>query len=238
MGLSMAHTAVIHNGVNPREFTPLTGASAFRRELGFSQADFVVGFVGRLQPVKGIEVFLHAAALLNAWPGNYRFVIVGDGDPAYKQAMFDLREKLGLRDKVEFVGFRSDVSHVMGAFDVYALTSKSEGFSLSTIEAMASGVPVVATRCGGPEQILEDGVSGVLAENGSATGVADAIRRLYSDAGERRRMAEAGRAAVLAHFTVDAQVAKYERLYDQMLNEGVKSHALPDSLGSADGGIV
>src|SRR5207244_3005900 len=99
-------------------------------------------------------------ALLKASGAGYRFVIVGDGDEGYTRELAALRDQLGLSNDLTFAGFRSDIHRAMATFDVYALTSRSEGFSLSTIEAMASGVPVVATRCGGPEQILDDGLTG------------------------------------------------------------------------------
>jgi glycosyltransferase involved in cell wall biosynthesis len=180
-------TSVIHNGVDSALFAP-TNDSALRREFGASPGEFVVGCVGRLHPVKSLEILLEAAAILKSTASGYRFVIVGDGDETYTRELLALRDRLGLADDVTFAGFRSDIHRAMAAFDVYALTSRSEGFSLSTIEAMASGIPVVATKCGGPEQILENGVTGLLVENGSPNAVASAIARLRSDSTERRRL--------------------------------------------------
>jgi glycosyltransferase involved in cell wall biosynthesis len=235
MGLAPSQTAVIHNGVDPKIFMPATSPSEFRQEFGLGADEFVVGYVGRLQPIKRVDVFLRAAAILSSSTAKYRFVIVGNGDPAHTQALIAMRDALGLIDSVTFVGFRPDVQHAMAAFDVYALTSQSEGFSLSTIEAMASGVPVVATRCGGPEQILDDGISGLLVDNGSPEGVARAIQRLRLDSAERRRLGDAGRAAVLARFTVDVQVANYERLYEEVLTSAMTRLTIPDNhLGVGD----
>jgi len=212
-------TSVIPNGVDSTLFAP-TQDAALRTEFGAAADDFLIGCVGRLHPVKGLETFIEAAALLKATDVGYRFVIVGDGDEGYTRELAALRDRLGLTHDLTFAGFRSDIYRAMAALDVYALTSRSEGFSLSTIEAMASGVPVVATRCGGPEQILEDDLTGLLVENGSATAIAAAIAGLRLDPVERRRLADNARAVVLERFTVDDQVRAYERLYDQLSPAG------------------
>jgi glycosyltransferase involved in cell wall biosynthesis len=216
MGLRFDRTTVINNGVDTDVFHPGTD-STFRGDLGVRPDEFLVGCVGRLQPVKGLEVLLKAAAILKSSSPGYRFVIVGDGDDRYTRDLFALRDRAGLGDDVLFTGFRPDIHRAMAAFDVYALTSHSEGFSLSTIEAMASGVPVVATRCGGPEHILEDGVTGLLVKAGSASEVAQAIQRLRSDASERLKLATAARGVVAARYTVKQQVCAYEDLYEQAL---------------------
>jgi glycosyltransferase involved in cell wall biosynthesis len=219
MGLDRSLTSVINNGVDADLFTPGENV-ALRASLRISPQDFVVGCVGRLQPIKGIATFLEAAAILKTASPDYRFVIVGDGDDQHTRELKELRDRLGLTDEVVFAGFRADVNEVMRAFDVYALTSHSEGFSLSTIEAMASGVPVVATRCGGPEQILQDGQTGLLVENGSALAVAKGIERLRVNPDERRRVSDAARQVVLTRYTVDAQVRAYEELYERLLRRG------------------
>jgi len=216
MRLNRASTSVVNNGVDVDVFAPGVNI-ALRESWNASPRDFVVGCVGRLQPVKAIATFLEAAAILKAASPGYRFVVVGDGDDRHTRDLMDLRDRLGLIGDVVFAGFRPDVNEVMRAFDVYALTSRSEGFSLSTIEAMASGVPVVATRCGGPEEILEDRETGLLVENGSAPAVAHAIQRLRSDPEERRRLADAARHVVMKRYTVEAQVRAYEQLYEQLL---------------------
>ena len=236
MRLREHRTCVINNGVDTTLFAPSKGSS-LRSELGIPADDFVVGSVGRLQPVKGFEILIEAATILKSASPGYRFVILGDGDPSYTRDLIALRDRLNLTDDVVFAGFRSDVAEAMRAFDVYALTSQSEGFSISTIEAMASGVPVVATRCGGPEQIIDDAVTGLLVENGSAHAVARAIERLRADPNERTRLARAAREAVLFGYTVEAQVSAYEELYERLLTQRPAKTAEAHVKPAATGGV-
>ena len=202
-------TSVIHNGVDAARFAP-------RHERIARPDEFVVGCVARLHPVKGLDVFLEAAAILNTlWPG-YRFIIAGDGDAAYTRVLMQQADRLNLTN-VRFSGFCDDVAKMMLDFDLYALTSRSEGFSLTTIEAMASGIPVVATRCGGPELIIDDGITGRLVENGSAAAVAAAVDELRRDPARRRGLAEAARANVVQRYTLARQVEAYEAHYDRLI---------------------
>jgi glycosyltransferase involved in cell wall biosynthesis len=228
MQLRPSMTQVISNGVDTTRFTP-ERKSNVRLELGISSDEFVVGCVGRLQPVKGTDTFIEAAARLKSNFPGCRFVVVGDGDADYTRQLVVLRDRLGLSNDLIFTGFRADVSEVMHAFDIYALTSRSEGFSLSTIEAMASGLPVVATRCGGPEQIVEDGATGFLVENGSPDAVANAIDRLRRDRDQRARFGTAARDVVMKRYTLEAQVRAYEALYDRVLTPRRRGKPVTDA---------
>lgn len=211
-------TVVIPNGIDAKRFESRRG-SEFRAEFGIAPNDFVVGTVGNPRPAKGFDVLLDAAAMLKARSSGYRFVVVGDLSFGRGVELFKARAAHGLTDDVVITGFRSDVESALAAFDVYALTSRYEGFSLSLVEAMATGLPVVATRCGGPEQILENGVTGLLVENGSPEAIASSIERLRTSAGERERLGTAARAAVKERFTLDAQIRAYEKLYEDCLSE-------------------
>lgn len=213
---------VVPNGIDASRFSS-GGGEAFRAEFGIMPNEFVVGAVGTPgRAAKGLDVLLDVAALLKPRSPGIRFVIVGDLDRGRGIELLNQRASRGLTDDVVITGFRSDVDRALAAFDVYALTSRSEGFSLSLIEAMASGLPVVATRCGGPEQILSDGVTGLLVENGSAEAVASTIERLRASADERQRLGAAAREAVRERFTLDTQVRSYERLYQQCLASGIR----------------
>lgn len=208
---------VILNGIDAERFSSARG-SEFRAEFGIAPSAFVVGAVGNPSPAKGFDVLLDAAAILKAKSTGYRFVVVGDLTFGRGTELFKVRTERGLTEDVVITGFRSDMPSAFAAFDVYALTSRSEGFSLALVEAMATGLPVVATRCGGPEQIIDDGITGILVENGSAEAIAGSIERLRANAGERRRLGDAARAVVSERFTLEAQVQAYESLYEQCLS--------------------
>lgn len=210
---------VIPNGIDPDRFQAPRDP-AFRESLGIGASEFVVGSVGNLNAAKGFDVLLRAAALLKQRSPGIRFVIVGDDNGRKSAELKALRGELGLEADVVFTGFRSDIPAALGAFDVYALTSRSEGFSISIVEAMASRLPVVATRCGGPEQIVDDAVTGLLVENASPEAVAAAIGRLRDDKVFAASLGAAARLAVQERFTASAQTRAYENVYEDCLMDG------------------
>jgi glycosyltransferase involved in cell wall biosynthesis len=209
-------TTVILNGIDPQQFLPGDG-SLFRQEFGISPNEFVIGTIANPGPAKGFDVLLDAAAIVKTQSPGCRFVIVGELDHGRGEELIKGREARGLTSDVVLTGFRSDPHRALAAFDMYALTSRTEGLPLSLLEAMSAELPVVATRCGGPEEIIEDGVTGLLVANGSSQAVASSIVKLRADAHERRRMARAARQAVKSRFTLDRQVQAYGELYDQIL---------------------
>jgi glycosyltransferase involved in cell wall biosynthesis len=211
-------TAVIPNGVDAAQFSRAPDRS-LRAAFGAPDDEFLVGAVGNVRPAKGYDVLLRAAALLKARSVKYRFVVVGEADSDLGHRLLSLRDELGLADCVSFPGYLRDVTPGLNAFDVYAITSHSEGFSISTVEAMAAGLPVVATRCGGPEEIVDDGITGILVDNGSPEAVAAAIERLRMNARRRRELGDAARAAVRRRFSLDAHLHAYEALYEKCLVE-------------------
>ena len=210
---------VIPNGIDASRFSSGDGAS-FRAEFGIGRDEFVVGTVATPgRHAKGLDILLHVAAQLRQTSPGIRFVIVGDLEFDRGVGLMKERAALGLENDVVMTGFRPDVASALAAFDVYGLTSRTEGFSIALVEAMASGLPVVATRCGGPEQIVDDGRTGLLVENESVDAIAQAIIRLRASPTERRSLGAAGRTAVRERFSLDAQVTAYERLYDEVILE-------------------
>ena len=215
--LDVDRTTVIANGIDESEFTSRRDTS-LRRELGIADGEVLVGAVGNLRPAKSYDVFLKAAALLRGQSRVYRFVVVGEAEEGggLYQELLALRDQLNLGTReVAFTGFKDRIHQIMNNFDFYVSTSSSEGFSLSVIQAMACGVPVVATKSGGPEEIITHDVSGLLVETNRPDSVASAIQRLNDEPATRARLIEAGRAVVQTRFTLKQMVESYERLYQQ-----------------------
>lgn len=216
---------VITNGINVKRYSSGSGTE-FRTEYGIGREEFLVGTVATPgRPAKGLDVLLDTVSILKKSSPGCRFVVVGDLEYGRGVELLKARDARGLSNDVLFTGFRSDVDRALSAFDVYALTSRSEGFPLSLLEAMAAGLPIVATRCGGPEQILDDGVTGLLVPNESAEAIANSIARLRANLSERRRLGEAARAAVNERFTLEAEVRAYERVYESCL--ALAQHPFP-----------
>jgi glycosyltransferase involved in cell wall biosynthesis len=208
---------VITNGIDARGFANADGRP-FRVEFGIRSDEFVVGTIATPgRPAKGMDVLLDTAAILKKISPGCRFVVVGDLEFGRGIEMVADRDRRGLTRDVVMTGFREDTAAALAAFDVYALTSRNEGFPLSLLQAMAAARPIVATRCGGPEQILDADVSGILVQNGSAEAIARAIAGLRANREQRERLGAAAQAAVTERFTLDAQVRAYERVYEECI---------------------
>ena len=217
-GFPAERTSVVYNGIDLNAFHPGDG-SAIRQELGIASGEFVFGALGNVRAPKAYDVLLRAAALLAADSIPSRVVIVGDISGGVYPALAALASSLALGSRVTFAGFRRDVPEVLRAFDALALSSRTEGFSLATVQAMATGVPVVATRSGGPEEILEDGVSGLLVPTDDPAALAAAMRRLRDQPELRDRFARAGPQSARARFNRTSMIEAYQRLYDALLQE-------------------
>jgi len=187
-----------------------------RAELQVGEAP-LVGIVARLVPIKAHEVFLAMAGRVHQADPRVRFLIVGDGE---LRASLERRvQDLGLTGAVRFLGWRADIDKLYADLDVVALTSRNEGSPVALIEAMAAGVPVVSTEVGGVADVVEHGVTGLLAAMDDDAALAGHVAKLLGDRESGRRMGQAGRTRVAATYGAGRLVADIEALYEELLNE-------------------
>jgi glycosyltransferase involved in cell wall biosynthesis len=217
-GFPAERTSVVYNGIDLDAFRPGDGARV-RQELGIGNGEFVFGALGNIREPKAYDVLLRAAALLATDSVSCRVVIVGDTSGPVYPGLTALASSLALGSRVTFAGFRSDVPDVLRAFDALALSSRTEGFSLASVQAMATGIPVVATKSGGPQEILEDGVTGILVPTDDPAALAAAMRRVRDQPDLRQRLAHAGPPSARARFNRSAMISAYQRLYDALLSD-------------------
>ena len=205
---------VIPYGIHPRGFDrPRDEQGAALRQ----GAKRVVGTIGRLARQKATHRLLRATPrLLEAEPST-RVLIVGDG-PLRRQLEAESRA-LGVAEAVDFLGYQSDLSTVYAALDVFVLPSRYEGVPLALLEAMALGVPCVASRVAGIREVVEDGATGLLVDSADPAALAAAILRLFSDAGLRGALCDNARRLVLRDYTRERMVARIEALYRELVRQ-------------------
>lgn len=174
----------------------------------------IVAIVARLVPIKRLDVFLAAAAIVLE-NTRARFVIAGDGE-LRDELLCNAREA-GISRAVDFLGFWKDLREVYAAADVVVLCSDDEGSPIALIEAMAAGKPVVATRVGGVPDVIVDGVSGVLVPPRDPQSLADALLALIADPTRAAALGAAARARVFSQYSIAASLAKTEVVYRQLL---------------------
>jgi glycosyltransferase involved in cell wall biosynthesis len=188
-----------------------------RRTFGVQAQGLLVGTVGRLHPQKGFASLLAAVARVRERLPAIRLLLVGGG--ALRRDLVARAEALGLAEVVIFAGSRGDVPEILAALDLFVLPSLWEGLPNAVLEAMAAGLPVVATAAGGTPEVVVDGETGLLVPPGDVTALAEAIERLLRDPGLRRKMGEAGRKRVEGHFTIEQTVAQTVALYETLLRQ-------------------
>ena len=191
-----------------------------RRLLGW-EANSIIGIVGRLEPWKGQHTFLEAAATVAQLRPECRFAVVGDdllgNHREYPKYLRRLAHELGLADRVHFAGHQEAVYGWFDALDIVVHATYGEPFGLVVVEAMALRKPVIASTPGGPEEIVEDGVSGLLVPANRPEALARSLQRLLDDPGLAARLADAGQRRALL-FSDDATAAQFAALLARILD--------------------
>lgn len=205
---------VILNGVDTGRFRPRADSGVLRRDLDILPGAPIVGSIGRLEPIKGYDVMIAAFARLVAdWSGNARPVLVVAGEGSGRADLMRRVESYGLGDLVRLPGWRDDVHDLHSAFAVFTLSSRSEGTSVSLLEAMSAGLCPVVTDVGGNRAVLGEALSHRLVASENPEALATAWRAALSDVERRRGDAVAARQRVEQAFGLPAMVRAYERLY-------------------------
>jgi glycosyltransferase involved in cell wall biosynthesis len=209
-------TSVVHNGVDCDRHAGGPDHT-FRAELGIGDDCFLFGAIGNVRVLKAYDDLLRAAAIAVRENPKLRIAVVGEGSGELLDGLLRLRAELGLEKIVHFVGFRQDITLPLRSFDAFVLSSRSEGFSIATIQAMASGLAVIATRSGGPEEIVTDGVDGILVPGADPAALAGAMVRLAGDKELRATLGTAARGTARARFSLTKMLESYEEIYGATL---------------------
>ena len=217
----LSNTTVIHSGVDLHRFS--NGAqqrTKKRKELRIPADSLVIGYVGWLIPIKGVTYLVSAVAKVTEKYPKSLLVLVGKGDDKGEEEV-KLKEQvknLGLADKVRFLGWRPDVDEIMGCFDIFVLPSLNEGMGRVLVEAMAAGLPIVASRVGGIPDLVKDGKNGLLVPPEDASALETAISDLLADKMKRKRMAEAGK-KMCRQYSAEAMVEQIDNLYTELVEK-------------------
>jgi sugar transferase (PEP-CTERM/EpsH1 system associated) len=220
IGVPRRRISQIHNGVDVERFRPLVGVRPAIPGGPFADpALFLVGTVGRMQAVKAqtllARAFARALELQPLLRDRLRLVMVGDG-PLRAEAQ-GLLDAVGVSGLAWLPGERADVPDLMRGLDCFVLPSQAEGISNTILEAMATGLPVLATDVGGNRELVLDGVTGMVAPAGDVEAMATGLVRMAAEPAEAAAMGRAGRLRVEEWFSLPAMVAAYQGLYNQML---------------------
>jgi glycosyltransferase involved in cell wall biosynthesis len=216
---------VIPNGIDTARFSPSPAARhKLRNELGISESAWVLGTVGRLAPEKNQGLLIDAVAPI--LDPRRHLVIVGDGPD--RQALVERAQSTLRPDLIHFTGARDDVEAVLACFDAFALTSESEGLPLVVLEAMAIGLPVVATAVGGVPDVIQAGRTGFLVPASDRIALMKELLLLSTRPQIARDVAAAGRSMVLERHSSEHMARDYERLYRRILRaSGAATPHLP-----------
>ena len=217
--------AIIYNALDLDEFLQTFDDGSERRKLGSRRGDRMVGIIGRIVPWKGQHVFLRAMALVARAVPDLKCWIVGDaapGDQDYKEELLALVQDLGLSDRVDFLGWRSDIPQLLSTMDVLVHASlEPEPFGRVLIEGMAAARPVVAAKAGACPEIIQDGASGILVPPGDVEALARAVIGLLRDPDRLHAMGLVARHQVETRFSIDEHVRRIEQVYGEVLAESL-----------------
>jgi len=203
--LRLKRTVVIHNGVEQEAFL----AHPQPRDIRKKRGEVIITYIGRLESVKGWEAILRVARKITRRHPNVRFLFVGNKEG----------RRVGEDERISFLGYRQDIRGILAATDINVLFSSAEGLPNTVMEAMAAGLPVVASDVGGVGCLVKDGETGLLVPRGDEKALEAALERLIGDAPLRRRLGDAGRRLVKEEFSWARIAGQYDRLFREIVGE-------------------
>jgi len=208
---------MIHNAVDTELFKPGLDIEYLLDEFGIERDRKIMGIFSRLDPWKGHRLFLEAAKDIRDKLPNTVFLIVGEGEKDYKAELVKYADEQGLKNDVIFTGFRKDIPELMNLCDIVVNPSaEPEPFGRTLIEAMACGKAVVATNIGGPAEVIEDNVSGVLIPEKNVQMLAQACFHLLENKKKLREMGLKGRERAVKLFSAETIIKKVEKIYEEL----------------------
>ncbi len=210
-GITSSKITVVPNGIDPLRAPDAAQKIEIRRELGIAEEAPFIFCAARLRAEKGLDFLIAAMPQIVSAHPQTRLFIAGDGD--LESELKAQVKELNLSNSIQLLGYRSDATRLMGAADLFVLPSPAEPFGLVIIEAMAQGVATIATRAGGPLEIIEDGLSGQLVKPADAPDLAAAIIELLFDSARRAALGERALGRFNAHFTAERMAAATVEVY-------------------------
>lgn len=228
-GYAPEKISLIRNGLDLSKYGTRNDGAVLRHQFWIPPHVPLVVMLSRLNPQKGIDQFLEAAAIVRQRCPRAHFLVVGEAfintdgvfrpDQVYRKILEQKAIQLGISDHTRFTGMRSDVAEILGASAVSVLPSFSEGISNTLLESMAAGASVVATRVGGTPEIIEDGKHGLLVPPGDSRALAEAICAVLEQPLLAGRLSHDARKRVEAEFSFDNMVRETEGLYEALLRQ-------------------
>ncbi|HWP45678.1 MAG TPA: TIGR03088 family PEP-CTERM/XrtA system glycosyltransferase [Candidatus Limnocylindrales bacterium] len=216
VGIKGEKVHVIYNGVDTVKFNPYD-KGLIRAKYNYTDRDIILGTVGRLDPIKDQQLLIKAFAQLNARYYNSTLLIIGDG-PCWRD-LEKLANDLGIRKSVRFLGARMDVAELLKLLDIFVLPSLAEGISNTILEAMATGIPVVATHVGGNPELVVNGETGYLFPKEDLATLLKVLEGYILNPAIMKEHGMAGRQRVVNRFSLDRMVANYESFYTHLMME-------------------
>ena len=216
-GLNSKNMQPVQNAINHNYFYAPEEREACRAEFGLAPDQVLFGFAGRLEKMKRLDLMLEGFVDVHKKHPEARLLIAGVG--SLEQELKDYATNLGVSEGVIWAGWRSDIPHLLAAFDVYVQSSVNEGLSLSLLEAMAATKVAVGTDVGGIHEIIEDHKTGIIIPPYDIKVLANAMNEMIENPDLRLQIGQTAREFVDKHFSVARMTSDYDRLYHQLVNK-------------------
>jgi glycosyltransferase involved in cell wall biosynthesis len=211
--MSPDRVVCIPNGIDTEVYRPRPDSGALRRELGLAPEVQIVGSIGRLEPIKAYDAMVAAFARFSETDVGRRAVLVIGGDGSERPALERQIDQLGVRGRVRLLGWRNDIHDLLSAFSLFSMSSRSEGTSISLLEAMSAGLPPVVTDVGGNSAVLGDALPHCLVPFGDTSALSAAWNRILATPDSQQAASALARRRVVDAFGVSAVARRYEQLY-------------------------